>query len=314
MSNHLPPTDTDIFLTDGGIETTLVFDDGFDLPDFAAFPLLDDEAGRAALARYLDRYAEVAVAAGVGLILETPTWRASSDWSARQGISVEDLLRLNRDAVGLVAEAVERHATDRSPIVISGCIGPRGDGYVVGETMSVQEARGYHSLQARAFAEAGADVVTAITMTYVDEAIGIVQAARDVGLPVVISFTVETDGVLPSGQPLGEAVEAVDAATDGYAAYFMVNCAHPDHFVGVLDPEAAWTQRLGGIRANASRQSHAELDEAEVLDRGDPGELGGQYRLLRTVHPQIRVLGGCCGTDHTHVAAIGAACLEVPAA
>jgi S-methylmethionine-dependent homocysteine/selenocysteine methylase len=312
-TNELPQLDAEVFLTDGGLETTLIFDDGLDLTDFAAFPLLDDAEGRAALVRYFDRYAGIAVRDGVGIVLETPTWRASADWAARQGIGTDDLVRLNKDAVALVAEVGARHATPASPVVVSGCIGPRGDGYVVGELMRPEEARSYHSLQARAFADAGADLVTAITMTYSAEAIGVAQAAGDAGLPVVISFTVETDGVLPSGEPLGEAVEAVDAATDGAVAYFMVNCAHPDHFAAVLDPAAPWTKRLGGMRANASRLSHEELDEAEELDRGDPAELGRQYRELRATHLQLRVLGGCCGTDHTHVGAISAACVGAPA-
>ena len=304
----LPQLDADVFLTDGGIETTLIFDDGIELADFAAFTLLDDPAGRAALVRYFDRYAAVAVADGVGIVLETPTWRASPDWAARQGIDETDLVRLNHEAVALLEDVRLRHATAASPIVISGCIGPRGDGYVAGELMTVAEARQYHSVQVEAFADAGVDLVTAITMTNVAEAVGIVEAARAVDLPVVISFTVETDGTLPSGEALGAAVEAVDAATDGYPAYFMVNCAHPDHVAPVLDPGEAWTRRLGGLRANASRMTHAELDEAEELDRGDPAELAELYRDLRAVHPQLRVVGGCCGTDHTHIAAISAAC------
>jgi S-methylmethionine-dependent homocysteine/selenocysteine methylase len=309
MSTTLPQLDAEIFLTDGGLETTLIFDDGIDLPDFAAFGLVDDDAGREALVRYYDRYAEIAVRDGVGIVLETPTWRASADWAARQGYSLEDLVRVNRDAVTLLEGRREDHATAASPVVISGCIGPRGDGYQPGELMSVEEARRYHGVQARAFADAGVDLITAITMTNATEAQGVVEAARAVEAPVVISFTVETDGVLPSGEGLGPAIEAVDAATGDYAAYYMVNCAHPDHFATVLDPAQAWTGRIGGIRANASRMSHEELDEAEELDRGDPAELGGLYRRLREVHPQVKVLGGCCGTDHTHIDAISAACL-----
>jgi homocysteine S-methyltransferase len=305
----LPQLEAEVFLADGGLETTLVFLDGFELPDFAAFPLLDDDEGRAALTRYYEGYAEIAVRDGVGIALDTPTWRASPDWAARQGIDTEDLVRLNQDGVALVAGIGARYATGSSPFVVSGAIGPRGDGYRPSELMSVDEARSYHGLQARAFADAGADLVTAVTMTHTAEAIGVAQAARQAGIPVALSFTVETDGALPSGERLGEAVQAVDEATDGYAAYFMVNCAHPDHFTGVLDPAAPWTKRIGGIRANASRMSHEELDDAEDLDRGDPAELGQQYRLLREVHPQIRVLGGCCGTDHAHIGAIAAACV-----
>lgn len=307
-SSALPQLEAGVFLTDGGLETTLIFDDGIELADFAAFTLVDDPAGRAALVRYYDRYAAIAVADGVGIILETPTWRASPDWAARQAIDEAGLARLNHEAVALLREVRLRHATASSPVLISGCIGPRGDGYVAGELMSVADARQYHAVQVEALADAGVDLVTAITMTNGAEAIGIVEAARAAGLPVVISFTVETDGTLPSGEALGAAVEAVDAATDGYAAYFMVNCAHPDHVGPVLDPTAAWTQRLGGFRANASRMTHAELDVAEELDRGDPAELAALYRDLRAVHPQLRVVGGCCGTDHTHIAAISAAC------
>jgi S-methylmethionine-dependent homocysteine/selenocysteine methylase len=313
VTDRLPQLDADLFLTDGGIETTLIFDDGLDLPDFAAFTALDDEAGRTALVRYFDSHVAVAVRDGVGIVLETPTWRASADWAARQGLTLEDLEWLNRDAVALLQDVRRRNQTPSTPVVISGCIGPRGDGYQAGELMSVDEARAYHAVQARTFAAAGADLISGITMTNPAEAQGVIEAARDVGLPVVIAFTVETDGTLPSGEGLGEAIEAVDAATDGYTAYFMVNCAHPDHFSAVLDPAAAWTRRLGGIRANASRLSHAELDEAEVLDRGDPVELGALYRQLREIHPQLTVLGGCCGTDHTHIAAISQACALTPA-
>jgi len=308
MRTTLPQLEADVFLADGGLETTLVFDDGIDLPDFAAFGLVDDDAGREALIRYYDRYVEIAVRDGVGIVLETPTWRASADWAARQGYSLEDLVRLNRDAVILLEERRQAHATADSPVVISGCIGPRGDGYQAGEIMSVDEARGYHGVQARAFADAGVDLITAVTMTNAAEARGVVEAARAVEVPVVISFTTETDGTLPSGEGLGEAIAAVDVATGAYAAYYMVNCAHPDHFASVFDPAEAWMQRIGGIRANASRMSHEELDNAEELDRGDPAELGGLYRQIREQHPQIKVLGGCCGTDHTHIEAISAAC------
>ncbi len=307
MSSTLPQLEADVFLADGGIETTLIFDDGIELPEFAAFPLLDDSDGRAALVRYFDRYAELAIRDGVGIVLETPTWRASADWGARLGFTVEDLERFNRDAVALVRDAQRRFATPSTPIVVSGCIGPRGDGYEAGELMSAEEARSFHGLQARAFAAADVDLITAITMTNVPEAQGVIEAARAVGLPVAISLTVETDGTLPTGEALGVAVEALDAATGAYAAYYMVNCAHPDHFASVFDPAQAWMKRIGGIRANASRMSHEELDNAEELDRGDPAELGQLYREIRSVHPHIKVLGGCCGTDHTHIEAISAA-------
>jgi S-methylmethionine-dependent homocysteine/selenocysteine methylase len=297
------------FLTDGGIETTLIFHDGHELPYFAAYDLLTREGGHMALRSYFEPYVRIAVDRGVGIVLETATWRASSDWAERLGHSPEQLADLNRRAVALLQELREEHETDLTPIVVSGCIGPRGDGYVVGDAMSADGAEAYHSTQIGTFAETAADLVTAITMTYADEAVGIVNAAGAAGLPVVISFTVETDGRLPSGQPLDEAIEEVDARTDADAAYFMVNCAHPSHFYDVLEPAAAWTDRIRGLRANASRLSHAELDEAEELDTGDPEELANEYVALRERLRWLTVLGGCCGTDHRHVDAMSRAWL-----
>ena len=312
--HHLPQLDTETFLTDGGIETTLIFDDGFELPDFAAFTLLADPAGRAALDRYFDSYAAIAVRDGVGIVLETPTWRASSDWAPRLGYDLEALEAVNRDAVDHLLTVRARHQTATTPVVISGCIGPRGDGYRVDVTMTAEEAKAYHGLQARVFADSEADLVTAITMTYAEEAIGVTEAARAAGMPVVISFTVETDGRLPSGQLLGDAIEAVDAATGAYPSYYMVNCAHPTHFSALFEGAPSWASRIGGVRANASKLSHAELDEAEELDTGDPQELAARYQELRAALPALRVLGGCCGTDHRHIDAISTACGTAPAA
>jgi S-methylmethionine-dependent homocysteine/selenocysteine methylase len=303
----LPQLAAEMFLADGGLETTLIFEDGIDLPDFAAFLALGDADGRAALTRYFDTYAELAAREGVGVVLETPTWRASSDWARRHDIDDEQLIEMNRDAVELVAAVRARRDSADAPIVISGCIGPRGDGYVVGDAMDRETARRYHALQVDAFAASRADLVTAITMTYADEAIGITQAARDAGVPVVVSFTVETDGRLPSGESLADALAAVDAATAAYPAYYMINCAHPTHFDALLAEPGPW-ERLGGIRANASTKSHAELDEAEELDAGDPADLAARYRELRSLVPTLRVVGGCCGTNHEHIGAISAAC------
>jgi S-methylmethionine-dependent homocysteine/selenocysteine methylase len=303
----LPQLGDALFLTDGGIETTLIFHDGLELPYFAAYDLLTREDGEAALHRYFEPYVRIALDRGVGIVLETPTWRANADWASLIGHSPEQLAELNRRAVALLETLRDELETDTTPLVVSGCVGPRGDGYVVGEAMSADEAATYHATQIGTFADTGADLVTAITMTYADEALGVARAARDAGLPVVISFTVETDGRLPSGQSLREAIEAVDAASGSEVAYFMVNCAHPSHFYDVLEPGSAWTDRIRGLRANASRLGHAELDEAEELDEGAPEELANEYVALRERLPRLTVLGGCCGTDHRHVDAISQA-------
>jgi homocysteine S-methyltransferase len=292
------------YVTDGGLETTLVFRDGIDLPDFAAFPLLDSETGRAALVRYYTPYLDLAERLGVGMVVDTPTWRANLDWGARLGYDAVGLAAVNRRAVEFVSTLAGRRAAVAT--VINGVIGPRGDGYVVGGTMSPSEAAAYHGLQARSFAEAGAHMISAITMTYADEAIGVARAASAVGLPVVISLTVETDALLPSGQAIGDAITQIDDATHGVPAYYMVNCAHPTHFSAALDAAAPWTGRIRGIRANASRLSHAELDAATELDRGDIDELATLYDDLHR-RLDLRVVGGCCGTDDEHVAAIATA-------
>jgi S-methylmethionine-dependent homocysteine/selenocysteine methylase len=304
----LPQLQGELFLTDGGLETTLVFHEGLDLPCFAAFPLLEDEAGRATLRRYYEEYVAIAVELGVGFVLEAPTWRSNPDWGEKLGYSIGALAEVSRRAIALVAEIREQRMTDRTPMVVSGCIGPRGDGYDPTLLMSADTASDYHRTQIETFAETPADMVTAQTLNYVDEAVGIARAAHDLGIPSVISFTVETDGHLPTGQPLREAIQEVDARTGGAPAYYMINCAHPTHFASALEPGASWVGRIMSLRANASTLSHAELDAATELDDGDPESLGREYRELRDRFPHLAVLGGCCGTDHRHVEAIGRAC------
>jgi homocysteine S-methyltransferase len=298
----LPQLEGDLFLTDGGMETWLVYSQGFELPQFAAFPLLDDPRGLDALRTYFVPYIEIARTNGVGLVLDAPTWRASSHWGGLLGYDAGQLADFNRRAVALLEEIRGEAADVR--IVIGGCVGPSEDAYAPSEQVGADEAYAYHRPQIDTFAETAADFVNALTLTYAAEAIGIAQAAAAAGLPVAISFTVETDGRLPSGQTLGEAIEEVDAATDGAVAYFMVNCAHPTHFLDVVGVDGAWRDRVAGVRANASRKSHAELDEAEELDAGDPLELASHYPALRERLPNLRVAGGCCGTDDRHIAAI----------
>ncbi|HZI91903.1 MAG TPA: homocysteine S-methyltransferase family protein [Thermoleophilaceae bacterium] len=305
--HHLPQLEGGLFLTDGGIETTLIFHEGLDLPAFAAFDLLKDDEGTEALRRYFEPYAELAKERGVGFVLESPTWRASPRWAAEIGYSEGELDELNRKAIALMEEIRERYESAEVPVVISGCVGPQDDGYDPAEKLSASAAQDYHSTQIGTFGDTAADMVTAITMTYADEAVGLTRAAVKTGMPVAISFTVETDGRLPSGQALGEAIQHVDDETDGAPAYYMINCAHPAHFDGVLDANEPWQQRIRGLRANASTKSHAELDEATELDTGDPADLGARYSALEAKLPQLNVLGGCCGTDHRHIRKIAEA-------
>lgn len=293
-----------LFVTDGGLETELVFHDGLDLPAFAAFPLLEHPQSRDRLRRYYDGYLDIARRHHAGFVVETPTWRANPDWAGQLGYSAQRLDAVNLAAVDLAEQVRTAAIADGVTAVVSGQIGPRGDGYDPGAAMTLEEAEAYHAVQIGTFASTSADQITALTMTNTAEAIGVVRAASAAGIPAAISFTVETDGSLPTGQPLGAAIEQVDAETNGAAAYFMINCAHPTHFSGVLAGAGAWRHRLVGLRANASARSHAELDEATELDEGDPSELGLRHAALRDRLPALTVLGGCCGTDARHVAAI----------
>lgn len=303
----LPQLDGGAYLTDGGIETDLIFNKGAELPLFAAFTLLAEEQGRRLLDGYFREHAAVAAAACVGFVLESATWRANPSWAEQLGYDNQRLAAANRQAIDLLV-SVRDETAGEEPMVISGCVGPRGDGYRPGDVMTADEAHRYHGMQVNVLADTEADLVTAITMNYPDEAIGVARAARDAGMPVVISFTVETDGVLPDGTPLGEAIGRVERATDGYPAYYMVNCAHPTHYSAVLDPQAEWIGRVRGLRSNASRLSHAELDEAPELDAGDPAEFGRLHADLRATLPHLSVLGGCCGTDARHIGELASAC------
>ena len=298
---RLPQLD-ELFLTDGGIETVLIFHEGLELPAFAAFDLLKDKAGVETLRRYYAPFVELARSRGVGFVAESPTWRASPRWGEELGYSLVDLDLFNQRAITLMEEL--REGYDR--IVISGCVGPSDDAYNPSELLTEDEAEAYHAIQIGSFAATAADMVTAITMTYAEEAIGVVRAATGHGMPVAISFTVETDGRLPSGETLRDAITQVDDATGAAPAYYMINCAHPSHFADVLGG-GPWVERIRGLRANASALSHAELDEAEVLDEGDPVDLAARYAALRERLPRLSVLGGCCGTDLRHLAAIAGA-------
>jgi homocysteine S-methyltransferase len=304
QTRALPQLHGTKFVTDGGMETDLIFHHGVDLPDFAAFPLLDTAGGRALLARYYDGYATIAQQASAGLILEAPTWRANPDWGTRLGYSAADLARVNTAAITLLAGLRERYATTLGlgTVLVSGMLGPRSDGYTPDGGLDPHEAAGYHGPQLEAFTAAGADLATALTLTDVPEAIGIVQAARAAGLPIAISFTVETDGRLPSGPTIADAITTVDATAA--PDYYLINCAHPTHIRTGLGQPGPWIDRIIGIRANASLKSHAELDDADHLDEGDIGGLAAAQAELTAALPALTILGGCCGTDHRHVAAL----------
>lgn len=296
-------TGDDLFLTDAGLETSLVFYEGIDLPCFATYPLLETEDGRRRLTTYIQPFLRLARDRRAGFILDTQTWRANADWGAQLGYDAAALDRVNRRAVEFAAGLAHDCTGPEHPVVVNGVIGPRGDGYRPARRMTVDEAERYHGVQIATLADTAA-MITAFTLTYAEEAIGIARAARARGIPAVLSFTLETDGKLPSGDTLHAAIEAVDRATEASPAYYMINCAHPSHIERALVDGGAWRERIRGLRANASAMSHAELDGSPAIEAGDPHALAAGYRALRRELPRLSVLGGCCGTDYRHVEAI----------
>jgi S-methylmethionine-dependent homocysteine/selenocysteine methylase len=306
--NALPQLAADkLFLTDGGMETDLIFHHGIELPLFSSVSLFREDDAPKIVRDYYIPYINTAKDGGNGFVLESSNWRSSPGWLTQLGIPEDEHEALNRRTITFLAGLRGEFEVPKTPMVISACVGPRGDGYVVDNKMNAEQAQKYHSWQANLFTDTEADMITAMTLNYVEEAIGIARAAKAAKMPVVIGFTVETDGRLPTGQCLGAAIEEVDAASGNYPAYYMINCAHPDHFTDTLVAGGGWVERIKGLRANAARLSHAELDASEVLDDGNPAELGDQYAKLRNRFPALNVFGGCCGTDHRHVVAIAEA-------
>ena len=301
--SDLPQLGGGLFLTDGGIDTDLIFNRGVEVREFAAHTLLAHDAGRRALLDYLRPYLTLADEVGAGFILSTPTWKAHTWWCEALGSDADELRRINREAVAFVARLRDEFAANEQPIVLNGLIGPRGDSYLPESEITAEEAEEYHARQIGWLAATPVDMVKAATIGRSAEAVGIVRAAIAAAVPIVVSFTVETDGSLPSGESLGEAIAAVDAATSAAAEYFMVNCAHPDHFFHLLG-DTPWARRIRGIRCNASRLGHDELEGRETLDDGDPAELAQQYLGLSRRLPWLNIFGGCCGTDLRHVTAI----------
>ncbi len=297
-----------ILLTDGGLETVMVFLEGLDLPHFASFTLFDSPAGRDALNRYYTGFLHEAAAQRAGFVLDTVTWRASAGWGEVMGLDAAHIDGVNRAAVELVKGLRADYVSSGQPILINGVIGPHGDAYAPDQVLSAEAAQDYHRRQVEVLAAAGVDLISAMTISSLGEAVGITMAAIEVEHPVALSFTVETDGRLSSGISLQEAIDRTDEATNGGPLWYGINCAHPDHFRHVLTGD--WVGRIGSLRANASRLSHAELDESTALDDGNPDELAQDYQNLLQVLPGLHVVGGCCGTDLWHVAAIGHRCLH----
>lgn len=304
----LPHQDSCLYLTAGSLETTLLYEFGFDMPEFASFPLLRNPKATGPMTDFYLNSALIALQNNAGVVFSTPTWRASKDWGEKLGFSIQDLTEINQEAVALLESIRRRTDLRQAKVVISGCVGPRGDGYVIGRKMTPMEAEEYHRDQVAALAGAGVDLVSGMTFNYTGEAIGLALACQRANIPLVVSFTLEIDGKLPSGETIQAAIEAVDTATDSFPIYYMLNCCHPLHFSHLLNPAFPWTQRIRGIQANSSAKSHAELAASSEIDAGQPLALAQALMDLKSANSQLVVLGGCCGTDFRHIGLIARLC------
>lgn len=290
----LPQLGESGFLTDGGLESTLMRQDGWDLPCLAAFELLSTQKGTSALDAYYRQYLEIARIRRLGFILQAPTWRANPDWIARLARPDAFLEEANVHAIAFLGSLRDAVEAAGIPVVVSGTVGPRAETYRVQHVMATAEAQRYHARQVDAFARAGADMVLAMTMTNVPESVGVVRAAVSADLPIAVSFTVGSDGRLPSGDALDRAIAAVDVATDEAPAYYLVHCGIPIEFEEQWDA-AIRTGRIRGLRCGVGGSL-------------TPTALAGEYRRLRAKAPGLSILGGCRGADHRHIDAIAEAC------
>jgi homocysteine S-methyltransferase len=305
------------FMTFAGIETYLMFLQRFPLREFCAFEVLDhDDAWEQTSREFLRPIADACARNGHGLIADSFVWRASPAYVAQLGYREADVSRFNREGVRRVRKLISEWRAEAgvsdtaTPVIVSADVGPRGDAYQGGE-ISIDEAVAYHTPQMQALADSEVDLVVALTMTSVNETVGLARVAKEHGVPIGVSATVETDGSLPTGWSLAEFVMRVDDATDGYPVFHMVNCAHPQHLAPTLaaarESGAPWVDRIKGFRANASTRSHDELDNSPELDRGDVADLAKQMAGMHADF-SLKIVGGCCGTDAEHIQAIAKAC------
>lgn len=310
VKTKIPATGGRTFLTEGGIETHMQYKKGYELKHFCLFDLMNNSQAIADLRAYHVRIIEVALKHKVGAVLDGVHYRSSRDWGELLGYSPAGLADIVVQGIEFYRDLAREFETDDSPMPVSGVVGPRGDAYAVGRTMTVHEAEDYHAEQIATMKKAGADFITALTFSQVDEAIGLVRAAQGLDIPVVVSFTLGSDGKLKTGPGIGNAIQAIDTATDDGPAYYMINCTHPVDFAPAFDDPGDWTQRLAGIRPNASSLDHGMLCQLGHLEEGDPDELAQQMAEMANRFPHLSVWGGCCGTDYHHIDKIASAVLQ----
>lgn len=299
-------TSSKLFLTEAGIETTLIYRKNINLPSFSTLPLLSTEEGTENLLSIYQDYINTALTHSTGIVLETRTWRGSPAWASKLGLSTSQVLNLNRAAVTILRDLRHGAETPSTPIVISGTLGTLQDAYQDSTgTVSITLAQENYRSQVHVLAQEGVDMLSIMTVTNLNEAIAAVTVAREFNLPIHVSFSIETNGRLQGGRTVDDVIREVDHLTESYTTYFGVNCAHPRHIMAALQGVSKEVRsRIGSIRGNASLKSHQELDNTLVLDRGDVSVYVGEFDGLLNILPELKVVGGCCGTDEEHLDAL----------
>ncbi|WP_286238828.1 homocysteine S-methyltransferase family protein [Neptuniibacter halophilus] len=289
-----------LYLTEGGTETEIMYKYGFELPHFAMFPLLDNPAAvtkmRDMFRYYLDVVAKHKLCALIGGL----DYRASPDWGKLLGYSDAGLAEANLQSIDFLRDVAAEYAHDIEQTLIQGLIGPRGDAYQQGHTITAEAAEDYHAIQLTTLKKAGVDLALAITFNNVEESIGVARAAKTIGVPLAISLTLNRNSTLGDGTPLADAIEQIDQATDHSVEFYSINCSHPIEYEPAIDG-GPWLQRVRGVRPNASKMEKVALCKIGHLESGDPVELGEQCGELAKRYPHMDIWGGCCGTWDQHL-------------
>ncbi|MBW2409401.1 MAG: homocysteine S-methyltransferase family protein [Deltaproteobacteria bacterium] len=288
-----------VILTEGAVIERLRRDPAVELdPYIANAGLIYDQAGKQAMTRIYRQYIDIASRYRLPMIVSAPTWRASSERINKSAYSGrETMVKDCADFINRIRQDVSQSA---DCIYIAGLIACRGDSYEPREALTADKAEAYHRLQAQELAHAGVDFILAATLPAVSEALGIAAALSQCAIPYSLSFVIRSDGRVLDGTPLQAAIEKIDAAVNPGPLFYQINCVHPAIFRKAIEQSEPGFDRLLGLQANTSEKSPEELDGLGYLDTSEPEEFAESMLALHT-HFGLKIIGGCCGTDHRHI-------------
>ncbi len=300
-------------ITEGSIIERLKREFTYPLDDALSNALMIyDEVGKPLLEKIYREYLDIAESSDLPIMLLTPTWRTNSD---RTKIADIDMKTINTDAFLFVDTIRKSYGNFSEKIFIGGLTGCRGDAYKPEEALSENEAYHFHKEQMQILADAGVDFLFASTLPALTEAIGIAKAMSETEKDYVISFVIRDNGKLLDGTLLTDAIKIIDDSISTPPLFYLTNCIHPDvlhkSFINLKDEDDIIKKRLFGIQANASSKSPEELDTLENLDADSPANwASGMVDLNKKYN--LKILGGCCGTDARFISSIVALLKSTP--